>query len=107
MGLAAGAGDADYLDLLAHHLPTAITHSRVDAAIYLAGADPWEGDRLGHLRLTKACMAERDRQVLQACRRAGLAVCASMAGGDAPAVEDIVEIHARTLSIAAAMAVNY
>lgn len=107
VGLAAGAGDADYLDLLARYLPIAITRSHADAVIYLAGADPWEGDRLGHLRLTKAGLAERDRQVFQACRRGGLPVCVTMAGGYAPAVEDIVEIHARTILLATALASSY
>ena len=107
VALPAGAGDADYLDLLAQCLPSAIARSRADAVIYLAGADPWEGDRLGHLRLTKAGLAERDRQVFQTCRRAGLPVCVSMAGGYAPAVEDIVEIHGRTLQIASESSANY
>ena len=107
VALPAGAGDADYLDLLAQCLPSAIARSRADAVIYLAGADPWEGDRLGHLRLTKAGLAERDRQVFQTCRRAGLPVCVSMAGGYAPGVEDIVEIHARTLEIASESSANY
>lgn len=101
VALPSGTGDADYLDLLARHLPTAITRARADAVLYLAGADPWEGDRLGLLRLTKPGLAERDRQVFAACRRAGLAVSVSMAGGYAPGVEDIVDIHARTVALAA------
>jgi acetoin utilization deacetylase AcuC-like enzyme len=37
-----------------------------DLAIYLAGADPFEGDRLGRLSVTKSGLAERDRIVLEA-----------------------------------------
>jgi acetoin utilization deacetylase AcuC-like enzyme len=96
-----GCGDADYLDALATHLPAAIARAAADAVIYLAGADPFEGDRLGLLALTKAGLAERDRQVLAACRKAGMAVAVSMAGGYAREVTDIVDIHARTVELAA------
>jgi acetoin utilization deacetylase AcuC-like enzyme len=98
--LPSGTGDADYLDLLARHLPAAIDRARPDAVLYLAGADPWEGDRLGLLHLTKPGLAERDRQVFAACRGAGLPLSVSMAGGYAPGVEDIVDIHARTVFLA-------
>jgi len=97
-----GTGDARYLDLLAAHLPKALESSRADAVIYLAGADPFEGDRLGQLGLTKAGLAERDRYVLSMCARLGLPVAVAMAGGYAPEVDDIVDIHARTVEIAAA-----
>jgi acetoin utilization deacetylase AcuC-like enzyme len=102
--LPAGTGDADYLDALAGTLPRAIAQSGADAAIYLAGADPFAGDRLGGLALTHAGLAERDRQVFAACARAGLPVAASMAGGYAPDPDDIVAIHLQTVRLAAASA---
>jgi len=101
VALASGCGDADYLDALALHMGRAFTRARPDAVLYLAGADPYHGDRLGLLALTKAGLAERDRQVLEACRRAGVPVAISMAGGYAPEVEDIVDIHERTVALAA------
>jgi len=101
VALPAGCGDAEYLDLLAEHLPAAIQRARADAVVYLAGADPFTGDRLGRLALTKAGLAQRDRQVLEACRGQGLAVAVCMAGGYAEAVEDIVDIHANTVKLAA------
>lgn len=96
-----GTGDAEYLDSLAHHLPVAIRDSAADAVIYLAGADPFMGDRLGLLALTKAGLAERDRMVFQACRRHSLPVAVTMAGGYAARVDDIVDIHAQTIRLAA------
>lgn len=99
-----GCDDARYLDALARHLPQAIAASRADAAIYLAGADPYAGDRLGRLALSKAGLRERDRQVFATCRRAGLPVAVSMAGGYADGVDDIVDIHFATVSEAAAAA---
>ena len=101
VALPSGTGDAAYLDSLARHLPIAIRDSAADAVIYLAGADPFLGDRLGLLALTKAGLAERDRQVFQACRRHGLPVAVTMAGGYAARVEDIVDIHAQTIRLAA------
>jgi acetoin utilization deacetylase AcuC-like enzyme len=97
-----GTDDAAYLDALAAHLPQAIARARPDAVVYLAGADPFVGDRLGFLALTKPGLAERDRQVVAACRRAGLPLAISMAGGYAEDVEDIVDIHEATVRIAAA-----
>lgn len=102
--LADGTGDGVYLDLLARHLPDAMARARADAAIYLAGADPYVGDRLGFLRLSKAGLRQRDRHVLDACRDAALPVAVVMAGGYAEDVEDIVDIHEATVLEAAASA---
>lgn len=99
-----GCDDARYLDALAANLPLAFDRARADAVLYLAGADPFAGDRLGLLGLSKPGLAERDRQVLSACRKRGLPVAVSMAGGYAPEIADIVDIHARTVSWAAEFA---
>ncbi len=98
-----GTGDAQYLDTLAHWLPRAIDRARPDALIYLAGADPYVGDRLGHLALSKPGLAQRDREVLGTAARLGLPVAVSMAGGYAEDVEDIVDIHFATVATAAAL----
>jgi acetoin utilization deacetylase AcuC-like enzyme len=102
-----GTGDAEYLDALAACLPLAITRARPDAVIYLAGADPYIGDRLGHLSLSKAGLAERDHQVLQSCRRHGLPVSISMAGGYAQDPMEIADIHFATVAAAHACSVNF
>jgi acetoin utilization deacetylase AcuC-like enzyme len=99
-----GCDDATYLDRLASHLPRAMGEARADAAIFLAGADPFVGDRLGRLALTKAGLRERDRMVFAACGRHDLPVAASMAGGYADDVADIVDIHFATVCEAAAYA---
>lgn len=93
--------DARFLDALAKHLPEALDRARADAAIYLAGADPFAGDQLGWLALSKPGLAERDRYVLDACARRGLPVAVTMAGGYAEDVEDIVDIHYATVQLAA------
>lgn len=101
VALDAGTGDTGYLDALARYLPEALDRAQADAVIYLAGADPFLGDRLGHLALSMPGLRERDRRVLQACHQQRLPLAISMAGGYAPAVEDIVDIHAGTVELAA------
>lgn len=95
-----GTDDARYLDALARWLPVAIDRARPDAVIYVAGADPYHGDRLGFLALSKPGLAERDRFVFETCRRRGLPLSASMAGGYAEDIDDIVDIHFATVEAA-------
>ena len=99
-----GCDDARYLDALAAHLPRAFAAARPDAALYLAGADPYSGDRLGFLALSKPGLAERDRMVFDACARHDVPLAVTMAGGYAENVEDIVDIHFATVRGAAAHA---
>ncbi|ABU59498.1 histone deacetylase family protein [Roseiflexus castenholzii] len=98
-----GTGDTGYLAALETGLRQAVERSRADLAIYLAGADPYEHDRLGRLSLTKAGLLERDRMVFEVCRNAGIPVAITMAGGYARAIADTVDIHAATLRLAASM----
>lgn len=99
-----GTGDADYLAALQDALTVALDRSRAELAIYLAGADPFAGDRIGRLKLSKDGLARRDHLVLATCRDAGLPVALSMAGGYARELDDIVDIHLRTVQIAAEIA---
>jgi acetoin utilization deacetylase AcuC-like enzyme len=94
-------GDRDYLDALERGLTTTFDRFAPDLAIYLAGADPWEGDRWGRLALTKAGLGARDRLVLDACLGRGIPVAITMAGGYAPEVGDTVDIHFETVRLAA------
>ncbi len=98
-----GCGDAEYLEALEHGVSVALGRARADLAIYLAGADPYEDDRFGRLKLTKRGLAERDRLVLGRCRAAGLPVAVTMAGGYPRRVEDAVDIHFQTVRLAAEM----
>jgi acetoin utilization deacetylase AcuC-like enzyme len=99
-----GTGDADYLAALERHLPRVLEGHQPDFIFYLAGADPYEGDRLGRLKLTIDGLRRRDEIVLEACRRAGLPVAISMSGGYATDIEAIVTIHVNTIRAAARLA---
>jgi acetoin utilization deacetylase AcuC-like enzyme len=93
-----GAEDNEYLAALADHLPRVLDRHRPDLVFYLAGADPYEGDRLGRLRLTIGGLQARDRLVFDACRARGLPVAVVMSGGYAPDIGAIVSIHTNTIA---------
>jgi acetoin utilization deacetylase AcuC-like enzyme len=94
-------GDEAYLAALSDALDTALAFD-FDVAFYLAGADPWEGDRLGRLALTKPGLRARDEHVLHRLTpRAPVVVV--LAGGYAPDVDDTVEINAATLEVVRAL----
>ena len=95
-----GCEDETYLATLTHHLPHIVNEFKPDAMIYLAGADPFEGDRLGRLKLTKTGLAARDRFVLELARDHSIPVAVTMAGGYAHDVNDIVDIHFSTVRTA-------
>ena len=90
-----GTDDEDYLAGLEGALDAALAAGPYDLAFYLAGADPWEGDRLGRLSLTKEGLRRRDRRVLS--RLAEIPTCVVLAGGYADDVSDTVEINLGTL----------
>jgi acetoin utilization deacetylase AcuC-like enzyme len=96
IGVPDGAGDATYLGELERALPEVIAHGP-QCVFFLAGADPYEDDQLGGLRLTKDGLRQRDRVVIDAVRRAGVPLVIALAGGYARRVEDTVAIHASTI----------
>lgn len=96
-----GTGDADYLELLGANLDRVLNSHQPDVVFYLAGADPYEGDRLGRLELTIAGLRSRDEMVFDACRRLRIPVAVTMSGGYAHDVDAIVTIHANTIRVAA------
>ena len=89
-----GTDDAAYLAALGGALPAVLARQQPELVFYLAGADPYEGDRLGRLRVSMAGLERRDALVFDACRAAGVPVAVAMSGGYAPDVDDIVAIHA-------------
>jgi acetoin utilization deacetylase AcuC-like enzyme len=99
--LPSGTGDDEYLQILDRTLDTALAEP-ADIAFFLAGADPWEGDRLGRLALTKDGLRERDELVLDRLLATGAAVVVVLAGGYAPDVVDTVDINAATVAAVAA-----
>jgi acetoin utilization deacetylase AcuC-like enzyme len=104
--LADGTGDDDYLDALTAALPRVLAASSPDLVVYIAGADPHEGDRLGRLGLTFDGLARRDAFVIDSCREVGIPVAITIGGGYGHRIEDTVAAHVRTVRIAAARAMR-
>ena len=102
--LADGTGDELYLATLHDALPRVLAASSPDLVVYVAGADPFEGDRLGRLALTFDGLARRDAFVLDSCREVGIPVAITIGGGYGRHIEDTVAVHARTVRIAASRA---
>lgn len=94
-------GDTPYLEALEAGLDTVFDTHRPDFVIYLAGADPYQGDRLGRLALSIDGLQQRDARVLGRCRRAHIPVAVAMAGGYAHRIEETVTIHMNTILTAA------
>ncbi|MFC1661362.1 histone deacetylase [Gemmatimonadota bacterium] len=95
-----GTGDEEYLEAAQTAVREALRASSPDVAIFLAGADPFSGDRLGRLALTKTGLEARDRMVFESCAGEGIPVAVAMGGGYAPKVEDSVDIHFSTVRTA-------
>jgi acetoin utilization deacetylase AcuC-like enzyme len=92
--------DEAYLEALKPGLQAALDQSMADLAIYIAGADPFSGDRLGRLCLSKSGLAQRDRIVFEYCHQKGVPVVTVMGGGYAKDVKDTVDIHFKTIQLA-------
>lgn len=96
-----GCTDDTYLQALDRALAQVETAWRPELLIFLAGADPHEGDRLGRLKLTGNGMKARDERVFEFARRARLPVAITMAGGYGIDISTTVAIHLQTIELAA------
>jgi acetoin utilization deacetylase AcuC-like enzyme len=101
IGLPDGTTDACYLEMVEEGVRRALLRADPDLAIFVSGADPFSGDRLGKLNISKAGLAQRDEIVLDLCLIRAVPIAIAMGGGYAHNVEDIVDIHAQTVRIAA------
>ncbi|HJV26151.1 MAG TPA: histone deacetylase [Aromatoleum sp.] len=102
-----GTGDSAYLAVLDDALSRLFSRFEPDLVIYLAGADPFEGDRLGRLALTFDGLAARDELVLGQCFGRGIPVAVAMAGGYANDIDDTVSVHFTTVVTAARMSRDF
>jgi acetoin utilization deacetylase AcuC-like enzyme len=100
VGLADETGDESYLEALHQSLEKLDAQFTADLIIYLAGADPHEGDRLGKLSLSKNGMRQRDECVFQFGLDRQIPVAFSMAGGYGKEIQLTVDIHFQTIQTA-------
>ena len=100
LGLKDGCDDVAYLHALGQSLDQMDSRFKPDCLIFLAGADPHEGDRLGRLNVSTAGMRLRDETVFQYALDRQLPIAFSMAGGYGKEMTSTVDIHFQTIKTA-------
>jgi acetoin utilization deacetylase AcuC-like enzyme len=95
-----GVSDHEYLQHLRSEIPAILDDFRPELILYQAGADPYEHDQLGNLKLTISGLAERDRFIFQSAKERGIPIAATLGGGYAYNTADTVMIHANTCLMA-------
>jgi acetoin utilization deacetylase AcuC-like enzyme len=94
--------DADYLHALEHALDDMDRRFQPGLVIYLAGADPFEGDRLGRLSLSFDGLEARDRRVFDWAFQRRIPLAMAMAGGYGVDIENTVQVQMNTYQVALA-----
>ena len=92
--------DDEYLTALELALQTLEARFEPDLLLYLAGADPHEGDRLGRLALTHDGLEARDRRVFDWAWQRRLPLAFVMAGGYGRDAEDTLRAQFTTYQVA-------
>jgi acetoin utilization deacetylase AcuC-like enzyme len=106
IGLSDGTGDEGYLQALNQALEILEAKFNPDLIIYLAGADPHEGDRLGRLKLTLDGLAKRDQMVLSFAHEQRCPIALAMAGGYGTNIQTTVDVHEQTIQLAFKYSIN-
>jgi acetoin utilization deacetylase AcuC-like enzyme len=96
--------DGPFLDAVDTALAFLVAQGTPDLIFYIAGADPFEHDRLGRLSVTREGLREREARVAQAARRHGIPLAVVMGGGYAHEVDDTASIHLEAVRAAATLA---
>jgi acetoin utilization deacetylase AcuC-like enzyme len=95
-----GMTDREYLRILRQHIPDILENFKPDFVFFQAGVDPFEGDRLGKLKLTIDGLRERDEFVISICHELEIPLVTTMGGGYAKDINDTVEAHCNTVRAA-------
>ena len=99
IGLDDFSGNEEYISALRDAIPKVLDIHKPDFVAYVAGADPYEEDQLGLLKLTKAGLLERDGIVLTNTIERKIPILVLPAGGYARRMEDVVDIHFNTFKL--------
>ena len=100
MELPDGCRDDAYLHALELALDELDRRFSPGLVIYLAGADPHEGDRLGRLKLSWDGLEARDRRVFDWAWQRRVPLALAMAGGYRVNIEDTVQVQVNTFRVA-------
>ena len=92
-----GVGDDEYLQHLQKNIPSLLDMFCPELILYQAGADPYEHDQLGALKLTLSGLQERDRGIFSWAKEREIPIAATLGGGYAYNTDDTVAIHTNTV----------
>ena len=92
--------DEKYLKILKETIPKVMDEFNPDFIFYLSGVDVLENDKLGRLSLTINGCKERDRYILDMCKKNSIPVQISMGGGYSVVLKNIIEAHSNTFRLA-------
>ena len=92
--------DEKYLKILKETIPKVMDEFKPDFIFYLSGVDVLENDKLGRLSLTINGCKERDRFILEMCKKNSIPVQVSMGGGYSVFLKNIIEAHSNTFRLA-------
>ena len=95
-----GCRDAEYLEALERALEELEQRFDPGLVIYLAGADPHEGDRLGRLKLSFDGLEARDRRVMDWAWQRRVPLAFAMAGGYGTDLDATVQVQVNTYRVA-------
>lgn len=91
-----GVDDDEYLAHLESAIPKIFDDFKPELVLYQGGADPYEHDQLGNLKLTISGLKRRDDYIFRECKNRNIPIAATLGGGYAYNTEDTVEIHFNT-----------
>ena len=92
--------DKFYLNKLKDIIPNAIDNFKPDFIFYLSGVDVLNNDKLGRLGLSIDGCKERDKFILELCKKNSIPVQVSMGGGYSELLKNIIEAHSNTFRLA-------
>jgi acetoin utilization deacetylase AcuC-like enzyme len=92
--------DEVYLKKLKNFIPKAIDKFKPDFIFYLSGVDVLKNDKLGRLALSIDGCKERDKFILELCKKNSIPVQVSMGGGYSELLKNIIDAHANTFRLA-------
>lgn len=92
-----GVDDDGYLAALGDSLPPLLRHFAPDVILYQAGVDPFAGDRLGRLSLTRDGLVRRDTWIARLARDAGLPIASTLGGGYGEDAGEVADRHATSI----------
>ena len=95
-----GCLDAPYLQALEQALDELERRFEPGLILFLAGADPFEGDRLGRLSLSFDGLEARDRRVFDWAWQRRIPLAFSMAGGYGVNIDETVQVQVNTYRVA-------